>query len=49
VVDAEFPKRRRVYCVLYMMEEGRVSGQFAVVMCVGFADRPRVINRYLAF
>jgi hypothetical protein len=30
------------------MEAGRVSGQFAVVLCFGYADRPRMINIYFS-
>ena len=29
-----------------MMEAVRVSGQFAVVLCFVYADRPRKINMY---
>lgn len=35
-----------LYCVLCMMEAVRVSGQFAVVLCFVYADRPRKINMY---
>jgi len=47
VVDA-VSETSELYCVLCMMQAGRVSEQFAVVLCFVYADRARTINMYLS-